>query len=108
MVCTNKCAEVPDELGGVSERQIQGFWLRQNDDRGWLGLKPRGEACSRIVGKENAYGRLVVHFEIGCKDKGATSAFYAKAFRSAMDPGPAGMITTGWTEGSGACGGART
>ena len=37
----------------------------------------------------------VVHFEIGCKDKAKTSAFYRDVFDWTIDPGPAGMITTG-------------
>ena len=37
----------------------------------------------------------VVHFEIGCKDKETTSAFYTKVFGWAIDPGPMGMIDTG-------------
>ncbi len=41
----------------------------------------------------------VVHFEIGCKDKAATSAFYTEAFGWTIDPGPMGMIDTGSTSG---------
>ncbi len=41
----------------------------------------------------------VVHFEIGCRDKGKTSAFYAAAFGWQIDPGPMGMISTGSNEG---------
>jgi hypothetical protein len=41
----------------------------------------------------------VVHFEIGCKDKEQTSAFYAAAFGWQIDPGPMGAIATGSTEG---------
>ena len=41
----------------------------------------------------------VVHFEIGCKDKEATSAFYANVFGWTIDPGPMGIIDTGSTEG---------
>jgi predicted enzyme related to lactoylglutathione lyase len=37
----------------------------------------------------------VVHFEIGCKDKAKTSAFYRDVFGWTIDPGPAGMIHTG-------------
>ena len=37
----------------------------------------------------------VVHFEIGCKDKAATSAFYSEAFGWTIDPGPMGGIDTG-------------
>ena len=37
----------------------------------------------------------VVHFEIGCKDKAATSAFYAGAFGWDIDAGPMGAIQTG-------------
>ena len=44
-------------------------------------------------------GNPVVHFEIGCKDKAATSAFYAKMFDWEIDAGPAGMIDTGSAEG---------
>jgi predicted enzyme related to lactoylglutathione lyase len=41
----------------------------------------------------------VVHFEIGCKDKAATSAFYASAFGWSIDPGLMGAIQTGSTDG---------
>ena len=41
----------------------------------------------------------VVHFEIGCKDKETTSAFYQNVFGWSIDPGPMGMINTGSTEG---------
>lgn len=41
----------------------------------------------------------VVHFEIGCKDKEATSAFYSAAFGWRIDAGPMGSIDTGSTEG---------
>ena len=44
-------------------------------------------------------GQPVVHFEIGCKDKEATSAFYAAAFGWTIDPGPMGTIATGSSEG---------
>ena len=37
----------------------------------------------------------VVHFEIGCKDKAATSAFYMAMFDWKIDAGPMGMIDTG-------------
>ncbi len=37
----------------------------------------------------------VVHFEIGCKDKANTSAFYHDVFGWTIDSGPAGMINTG-------------
>ena len=37
----------------------------------------------------------VVHFEIGCKDKEKTSAFYAAAFGWKIDSGPMGAIDTG-------------
>ncbi len=37
----------------------------------------------------------VVHFEIGCKDKAATSAFYETVFGWKVDPGPMGAIDTG-------------
>lgn len=39
-------------------------------------------------------GRPVVHFEIGCKDKPATAAFYSKLFDWEIDAGPAGYIKT--------------
>ena len=41
----------------------------------------------------------VVHFEIGCKDKAATSAFYASAFGWAIESGPMGGIQTGSADG---------
>jgi len=41
----------------------------------------------------------VVHFEIGCKDKAATSAFYSGVFGWEVDAGPMGMINTGSTSG---------
>jgi predicted enzyme related to lactoylglutathione lyase len=41
----------------------------------------------------------VVHFEIGCKDKATTSAFYQNVFGWSIDPGPMGMINTGSTSG---------
>ena len=41
----------------------------------------------------------VVHFEIGCKDKAATSAFYSAVFAWRIDAGPMGMIDTGSAEG---------
>ena len=41
----------------------------------------------------------VVHFEIGCKDKAATSAFYQNVFGWVIDPGPMGLIDTGSKEG---------
>ena len=41
----------------------------------------------------------VVHFEIGCKDKAATSAFYAAAFGWNISSGPMGDINTGASEG---------
>jgi uncharacterized protein len=37
----------------------------------------------------------VVHFEIGCKDKEKTSAFYQKVFGWVIESGPTGMINTG-------------
>jgi uncharacterized protein len=37
----------------------------------------------------------VVHFEIGCKDKEKTSAFYQDVFGWTIDSGPMGMIDTG-------------
>ena len=44
-------------------------------------------------------GQPVVHFEIGCKDKAATGAFYAGMFDWKIDDGPMGMIDTGSKEG---------
>ena len=41
----------------------------------------------------------VVHFEIGCKDKATTNAFYRKVFGWTIDDGPMGTIDTGSTEG---------
>jgi hypothetical protein len=41
----------------------------------------------------------VIHFEIGCKDKAATSAFYEKVFGWKADPGPMGTFDTGSAEG---------
>jgi uncharacterized protein len=41
----------------------------------------------------------VVHFEIGCKDKAATSAFYTRAFGWAIESGPMGGIQTGSGDG---------
>jgi predicted enzyme related to lactoylglutathione lyase len=41
----------------------------------------------------------VVHFEIGCKDKEKTSAFYSHLFGWTIDPGPMGTIQTGSSEG---------
>jgi hypothetical protein len=41
----------------------------------------------------------VVHFEIGCKDKAATNAFYEAAFGWKIDAGPMGTIDTGSGEG---------
>jgi predicted enzyme related to lactoylglutathione lyase len=41
----------------------------------------------------------VVHFEIGCKDRGATSAFYRNVFDWSIDAGPMGSIKTGSTDG---------
>ena len=37
----------------------------------------------------------VIHFEIGCDDKAATSAFYRDAFGWTIDDGPMGAIQTG-------------
>ena len=40
-------------------------------------------------------GRPVVHFEIGCRDKETTKAFYSAMFDwSVSDMGPAAMIDT--------------
>jgi uncharacterized protein len=36
----------------------------------------------------------VVHFEIGCKDKEKTSAFYREVFGWTIDSGPMGAIST--------------
>ncbi len=44
-------------------------------------------------------GQPVVHFEIGCRDKAATAAFYAAAFGWTIDAGPMGTIATGSNEG---------
>jgi uncharacterized protein len=41
----------------------------------------------------------VVHFEIGCRDRTAVSAFYRAAFGWKIDDGPMGMIDTGSSEG---------
>jgi hypothetical protein len=41
----------------------------------------------------------VVHFEIGCKDKEKTSAFYQQVFGWKIDSGPMGAIDTGSAEG---------
>jgi len=41
----------------------------------------------------------VIHFEIGCKDKAQTSAFYREVFGWAIDAGPMGTIDTGSAEG---------
>jgi len=41
----------------------------------------------------------VIHFEIGCKDKAKTSAFYAEVFGWSIDDGPMGMINTGSSAG---------
>jgi predicted enzyme related to lactoylglutathione lyase len=41
-------------------------------------------------------GHPVVHFEIGCRDNGKTSAFFSSMFGWDMQPaGPATMIQTG-------------
>jgi uncharacterized protein len=37
----------------------------------------------------------VVHFEIGCKDKERTYAFYQKVFGWVIESRPMGMINTG-------------
>jgi uncharacterized protein len=37
----------------------------------------------------------VVHFEIGCQDKGKTGDFYRRIFGWVIDPGPMGLIDTG-------------
>jgi predicted enzyme related to lactoylglutathione lyase len=41
----------------------------------------------------------VVHFEIGCKDKEKTSAFYRNVFGWVIDSGPMGLIETGSASG---------
>jgi predicted enzyme related to lactoylglutathione lyase len=41
----------------------------------------------------------VVHFEIGCKDKETTTAFYTGVFGWTIDSGPMGLISTGSSEG---------
>lgn len=41
----------------------------------------------------------VIHFEIGCKDKAATSAFYSNVFGWSIDPGPMGAINTNSPDG---------
>ena len=40
-------------------------------------------------------GSPVVHFEIGCRDKERTAAFYRDAFGWEIDSGPSGRIRTG-------------
>jgi len=42
----------------------------------------------------------VVHFEIGCKDKEKTSAFYQTVFGWVIESGPTGMINTGLRQAS--------
>src|SRR5262245_16151701 len=45
-------------------------------------------------------GQPVVHFEIGCRNTAKTSDFYSKLFdRQIEQAGPAGMISTGSSEG---------
>jgi predicted enzyme related to lactoylglutathione lyase len=45
-------------------------------------------------------GQPVVHFEIGCRDKEKTEAFFSDLFGWSITPmGPAGMIDTGVTTG---------
>ncbi len=44
-------------------------------------------------------GHPVVHFEIGCKNKEATSAFYEAAFGWKIDAGPMGLVDTASGEG---------
>jgi len=39
-------------------------------------------------------GQPVVHFQIGCKDKSATTEFYTQLFDWQIDSSPAGYITT--------------
>ena len=41
----------------------------------------------------------VIHFEIGCKDKEKTSAFYREVFGWTIDAGPMGAINTGSASG---------
>jgi predicted enzyme related to lactoylglutathione lyase len=52
-----------------------------------------------VKDKEKEMSHPVVHFEIGCKDKAATSAFYEAAFGWKIDVEPMGMIETGSREG---------
>jgi predicted enzyme related to lactoylglutathione lyase len=50
--------------------------------------------------KEMAMGQPVIHFEIGCRDIGKTSDFFAKLFGWQMQSmGPAAMINTGAASG---------
>jgi predicted enzyme related to lactoylglutathione lyase len=45
--------------------------------------------------KEQSMGRPVVHFEIGCRDRAKTKAFFTELFGwGASDMGPATMIDT--------------
>jgi predicted enzyme related to lactoylglutathione lyase len=44
-------------------------------------------------------GRPVVHFEIGCRDRGKTGEFYSRLFDWQMqENGPATMVSTGGKE----------
>jgi predicted enzyme related to lactoylglutathione lyase len=44
-------------------------------------------------------GRPVVHFEIGCRDRGKTRDFYSKLFGWQISASPAGTIDTGSQQG---------
>jgi uncharacterized protein len=49
---------------------------------------------------ETRMGRPVVHFEIGCRDRGKTGEFYSKLFDwQITEAGPASNIQTGSPEG---------
>lgn len=50
---------------------------------------------AKFYSGDAAMAHAVVHFEIGCKDKEKTSAFYAGVFGWTVDAGPMGMINTG-------------
>jgi uncharacterized protein len=51
---------------------------------------------SPISRMEDKMGQAVVHFEIGCRDLGKTSDFFAQLFGWQMQAmGPASMINTG-------------
>jgi len=44
---------------------------------------------------EKSMGRPVIHFEIGCRDRGKSGDFYSKLFGWQIAPGPASNIETG-------------